>query len=478
MSQPSKWWWGLLPLVLLWFVATGVVHKSIVADLRDRATAALGSSIADPAIAVAGRDVSISGMTFSTEDAAKTASTAASVWGVRKAVSDARTPAVATPFDWSATRDGETVSLTGNVPNPSIRDKIVAAAKAAFSGAAIKDDMTYASGAPAGYDIAALFGLEQLGHLTGGGVSLSDTALSLSGNAATQDLYDQVAAGLKALPQGFTLAKSDVVAPAKPAAVPVAVAVPVAAAPAGYAFEATKDAGTLTLTGNYPDEDTHSKIADAVKGLFAGSAIADKLTAATGTPAGFGDAAVAALGALSRLASGAVSLSNTDAKLSGEALYQQAVGSIQESFAAALPSGFTAQPVEISVRAAEPAVDAAGCQTTLNSLLSTATINFETGKAQISSASKGLLDLIVATVGRCPENKTIEVSGNTDSTGDEAANVALSEQRAKSVVAYLQDAGVSPGRLAAFGYGSSRPVASNDTEEGRTKNRRIEFSVK
>lgn len=459
MRQPSKWWWGLLPLVLLWLVATSFTHKPIAADLRNRAATALGPTILDPAITVSGRDVSISGTTFSTEDAAKTASTVASLWGVRKAVSDAKTPAVAKPFDWNATRDGATVSLTGNVANPSIREKIVAAAQSAFSGAAIKDEMTYASGAPAGYDIAALFGLEQLGHLTDGAVSLSDTALSLSGKAGTQSLYDQVVAGLKALPQGFTLAKSDVVAPA------------------AYTFEATKDAGTLTLTGNYPDADTHNKIADAAKGLFTGNAIVDKLTAATDAPAGFGDATVAALGALSRLASGAVSLSNTDVKLSGEALYQQAAASIQKSFAAALPSGFTSLPAEISVKAAEPAIDAAGCQTTLNSLLSTATINFETGKAQIAPASTGLLDLIVATVGRCPDN-TIEVSGNTDSTGDEAANVALSEQRAKSVVAYLQDAGVSPGRLAAFGLGSSRPVASNDTEEGRTQNRRIEFSVK
>ncbi len=88
-----------------------------------------------------------------------------------------------------------------------------------------------------------------------------------------------------------------------------------------------------------------------------------------------------------------------------------------------------------------------------------------------------MLDTIVATIGRCPGN-AVEVSGHTDSSGDEAANVALSEQRAKAVVTYLTDAGVPASRLTAVGLGSSRPVASNDTDEGKALNRRIEFSVK
>ncbi|WP_309550422.1 OmpA family protein [Rhizobium rhizogenes] len=151
--------------------------------------------------------------------------------------------------------------------------------------------------------------------------------------------------------------------------------------------------------------------------------------------------------------------------------------SIQDSFAAAIPEGFKATPAEIAVSAPAAAVDAPNCQSLLNTILTKSKINFDTGKARISPASSGVLDTIVATIGRCPGN-AVEVSGHTDSSGDEAANVALSEQRAKAVVTYLTDAGVPASRLTAVGLGSSRPVASNDTDEGKALNRRIEFSVK
>lgn len=459
MSQPSKWWWGLLPLVILWLVATVFTDRFIAADIGNRAAMSLGAAVDGPSVTVSGRDVAISGTTFSPEDAASMTSTTDAVWGVRKVLDDTKQPALAKPFGWNASHDASSVTLTGSVPNPATRQKIVSAAKTAFPGADAKDQMTYAGGAPTGYEAGALFGLDQLARLAKGSVSLSDGGLTLAGNTATQQSYDQVTTALKALPQGVTLTKADIVAPPS------------------YAFNASKDAGKLTLSGNYPDEDTHGKILDAAKGLFFGEELVDQLKAAAGAPAGFGNAAIAGLNALSRLATGTFSLSNTDAKLSGDALYDRAVSSIQSGFASAMPNGFKSAPAQIAVGSAAPAIDAASCQSTLNTMLSKSKINFETGKAQISTASAGLLDLIVATIGRCPSN-SIEVSGHTDSSGDEAANVALSEQRAKAVVAYLANAGVSPARLAAVGLGSSRPVASNDTDEGKALNRRIEFSVK
>lgn len=459
MSQPSKWWWGLLPLIVLWVLATLFTNKSISTDLANRSATSLGAAIDSPAISAAGRDITVSGTAFSPEDAANVTRTIDAVWGVRKVLNETKQPALAKPFDWGVTRDGSTVSLTGNVPNPSVREKIIAAAKAAFAGAEIKDTMTYAGGAPASYETGALFGLDQLGHLAKGSVSVSDANLTISGNAATQQAYVGITAALKALPQGLTLAKSDIVAPPS------------------YVFDASKDAGKLTLSGNYPDDGTHSSILDAAKSLFFGEEIIDQLTASPGAPSGFGNAAIAGLNALSRLAKGAFSLSNTDAKLSGDALYDRAVASIQSDFAAAMPDGFKSEPAQITVTSAEPAIDASNCQSTLNAMLSKSKINFETGKTQISRVSSGLLDLIVATIGRCPGN-AVEVSGHTDSSGDETANLILSEQRAKAVVTYLTNAGISPDRLTAIGLGSARPIAPNDTDEGKALNRRIEFSVK
>lgn len=71
----------------------------------------------------------------------------------------------------------------------------------------------------------------------------------------------------------------------------------------------------------------------------------------------------------------------------------------------------------------------------------------------------------------------IEVSGHTDNTGDKKSNLLLSENRARSVIEYLVKRGVEISRLSARGYGDTRPIESNDTEEGRAANRRTEFSV-
>ena len=72
---------------------------------------------------------------------------------------------------------------------------------------------------------------------------------------------------------------------------------------------------------------------------------------------------------------------------------------------------------------------------------------------------------------------TIEIGGHTDGKGSEAYNQRLSENRAKAVVDYLVSKGVDAKRLKYKGYGKTMPVDTNDTEEGRAKNRRVEFKI-
>ena len=72
----------------------------------------------------------------------------------------------------------------------------------------------------------------------------------------------------------------------------------------------------------------------------------------------------------------------------------------------------------------------------------------------------------------------LRVEGHTDNQGNAATNQALSEKRAQAVVDYLVRAGLPASRFTAVGYGSARPVATNDTDEGKAQNRRIEFVVK
>lgn len=103
-------------------------------------------------------------------------------------------------------------------------------------------------------------------------------------------------------------------------------------------------------------------------------------------------------------------------------------------------------------------------------------VTFKAGSAELEPNSLTTLDAAIAGLKRNPKAR-IEIQGHTSSEGDEDFNQTLSEQRAYAVFLYMVDNGIDRGRLSASGYGSSQPRASNSSEEGRKKNRRIELRV-
>jgi outer membrane protein OmpA-like peptidoglycan-associated protein/uncharacterized protein YidB (DUF937 family) len=115
--------------------------------------------------------------------------------------------------------------------------------------------------------------------------------------------------------------------------------------------------------------------------------------------------------------------------------------------------------------------------TDLLGILNKSIINFPTGSAEIPSMSLALLQQAAKPFKQLPAGTVIEIGGYTDNTGDPAANLTLSQHRADAVRTALIASGVSPAILMAKGYGSTKPVASNDTPEGRFQNRRIEYQV-
>jgi len=121
-------------------------------------------------------------------------------------------------------------------------------------------------------------------------------------------------------------------------------------------------------------------------------------------------------------------------------------------------------------------LDSSNCQAMLNELLAGEKIEFESGSAIIDANSQQLLYKLANTSRRCPES-SIVVMGHTDNTGDSSFNVQLSKDRATAVLNNLVNLGVNTQRLKALGYGPTYPIDTNDTEEGRQKNRRIEFKV-
>ncbi|WP_437297179.1 OmpA family protein [Sorangium sp. So ce426] len=104
-------------------------------------------------------------------------------------------------------------------------------------------------------------------------------------------------------------------------------------------------------------------------------------------------------------------------------------------------------------------------------------VQFDTGKATIKKASDELLDEVAGVLKEHPEITKIEVQGHTDPRGGRAYNIKLSQARAESVTKALVQRGIEAERLASKGYGPDVPIAENDTDEGRQKNRRVQFKI-
>jgi outer membrane protein OmpA-like peptidoglycan-associated protein len=101
-------------------------------------------------------------------------------------------------------------------------------------------------------------------------------------------------------------------------------------------------------------------------------------------------------------------------------------------------------------------------------------IHFDTGKSAILPESEDALKQVLALLNQNPDLK-LRVEGHTDNQGVSAANQALSEKRAQAVVGWLVANGVDAARLTAKGFGQTKPVEDNSTDEGRAKNRRVEL---
>jgi OOP family OmpA-OmpF porin len=115
-------------------------------------------------------------------------------------------------------------------------------------------------------------------------------------------------------------------------------------------------------------------------------------------------------------------------------------------------------------------------QKRIDDALAGRTVSFLTGSAGITKAGQAVLRSLVAPLKAGGAQKVV-VGGYTDDVGDAKANLNLSKARANSVKVYLVKRGVPAARLIVRGYGEAHPIASNKTEAGRQKNRRIEFTV-
>jgi len=456
----SKWWPGVIPLAVFWLIAAWTSTARVESDLAARSNAALKDTVLDKRqIEVAGRDVTFAADAFSEAGRLDAVASVRAVPGVRRVNDETKLVPEAKPFVWSAERDVVRVTLGGSSPLPASKNKLLETARAALGGVEVADQMNLARGAPPHFDAAAALLVEQIGKLKDGKITLSDDKVSLTGMARELGGREAVAAALKKLPEGFSVVTNEIMAPP-------------------YIFQANKDpvAVTLKLTGYVPDNTVHAALVAAAGRKFFGEKIVDDLKASIGAPAGFAAAVGPALAALSRLSTGTLVVSDREVKLSGDAFYDAAAVQIRAGPGKDFPQGWLYK-ADISVKPASAPVDATVCQQLFSDLLSKGRIRFEPGRATINPDSAGLLDRLIETASRCP-NAQIEIAGHTDADGDDAINQALSERRAQAVSDYLVKAGLPADRFTATGYGSTQPVATNDTDEGKAQNRRIDFMVR
>jgi outer membrane protein OmpA-like peptidoglycan-associated protein len=105
------------------------------------------------------------------------------------------------------------------------------------------------------------------------------------------------------------------------------------------------------------------------------------------------------------------------------------------------------------------------------------TLSFEVGQSEIDPSQRDVLDRLQRAILEFPGSR-VTVEGHTDSFGSDATNLRLSQERAQAVRSYLLgNPGLQPSLIEATGYGETRPVASNDTREGRARNRRTDVII-
>ena len=248
-------------------------------------------------------------------------------------------PPLVRPYTWSAALGERDIVLRGHVPSEAVRKSLLAAAGPVFPDKQLVDQLQPASGLPDGIDFgeAAQFALAHLSQLRVGTADLVDATLSLRGDVTDKDTLAAVRAAVRSgLPPG--LAAGTVAVSVRP--------------PSPYAFRARREAGTLTLTGYYPDPATRAAIDNLVRNRFFSEQVVDRLRRADGAPKGYAAGVSFGLEHLARLASGEMLVRDTSVEMKGEALYEQTAEQTARAVRAVALPGWTGT-AEVRLRSSE-----------------------------------------------------------------------------------------------------------------------------
>ncbi|HMN38105.1 MAG TPA: OmpA family protein [Hyphomicrobium sp.] len=373
-------------------------------------------------------------------------------------------PAAPGNYQMSIAADGTAVEVSGYIPNDQARAALIELVKARYPGRPVTDKLQILQGAPEGWQECIVAGLNALPRLKSGRALLNDRKLLVSGTTDDFAVAQGVPADVKAGAGQSCETSTDIKFTGQ------------INTNLSWHAEHGRD-GSLVLAGDIPDEASRSILMNASQKLFANAKIVDQMHVVASPMEPWNKVAVRGLEQLARLMRGTVSLVRTQLSLTGATDSSQTAQDVRVALQHGLPPGYTtADKIEV-VRKIEIIAEADRCQDLMRQTAAGGIINFDRAKADLTADSSDTLSALAEVANACPDFR-IEIEGHTDSEGTDERNQRLSDRRAQAVADFLVRAGVDRGRLTAIGYGASRPVADNNTAEGRARNRRIEFTVR
>ncbi len=317
---------------------------------------------------------------------------------------------------------------------------------------------------------AAVAGITAVGRLETGIITFKDADVSLeAGSQVSQRDFDRVVGDLQAaLPEVFSLSS--------------ALAAPeVANAPGEAEFSAqlSQATGRVELRGRLPDEMQSDVVENFAKAAFGADKVYQATVLDSDVPKGWPLRVLAGIEALGELDGGELLVQPDSLSVSGVTGNTEARARIAQILSDKLGQG-AAYKVDVTYeRALDPIASLPTpqeCAERVQAVLATNKIVFAPASTEIDGNGAKIMGLLAAALDKC-NNLRMEIAGYTDNDGSDASNISLSQARADAVLIALQGRQVDTSGFSAKGYGKANPIADNATEEGREKNRRIEFNL-
>ena len=363
-------------------------------------------------------------------------------------------------LEWTAVKSSGGIALSGMAPSDSAKALAKTNAAASANGPVLDDGVRLVGllKEPPNYAQATQFALAQLRSLGSGEARLRDTMLSISGAAPTPAVKTAIEQAIVGrLPGGLSAASADITI--RP-----------------YIFQTRSEKGSLVLEGLVPDLETRNALLALAEATAFKGKITDTLMVVGGAPAGFGETAKLALQSLLRVDDGAMRIVDSAVTFYGTTCKAGVKDIAETALKVNLASGFTSSAL-VDVK---KAADCGSCTQDLAKVEGRA-ILFQQGRAEVATdaATTGILDQVAGILKTCPAAK-IEIEAHTNNDGENRGfdNVALSDSRAKAVLAGLVQRGIPAAQLQAVGRGSTKPIQPHGTPGAREKNRRIDFNVR